>query len=187
MKGGHNHANYVDKRGRYCIVKYINDHQDMFPSIGSVGIGQLCPHITTEVDCESLFSQAGHLSNPRRARTGICMYERLVVGKHRMHHIHCHIPKVKKLFLDRWKAKSWTEKEERDDKEFLELEKELYAEQFSHAGQQFLDEIDNDNGEEEQTEEGDNDDSSVEEEVTYIGKKKTGKKRSKVSFDEYSV
>ena len=31
-------------------------------------VGQLAPNITTEVNCESLFSQAGHQSQPSRNR-----------------------------------------------------------------------------------------------------------------------
>ena len=45
-------------------------YQDVhFPAIYHVGVGQLCPHISTEVDCESLFSQAGFLADERRAST----------------------------------------------------------------------------------------------------------------------
>ena len=94
-KAGKNHADYVDKDGRYDIVKYLLDMQKIFPSISNVGIGQYAPHITTEVDCESLFSQAGFLTEARRSRTDLRMYERLVVGKHRLSRIHCSIARVK--------------------------------------------------------------------------------------------
>ena len=42
----------------------------------------MAPHITTEVDCESLFSQTGHLSHPNRARTIAETFERLSMSKH---------------------------------------------------------------------------------------------------------
>ena len=126
-KAGKNHADYVDKDGRYDIVKYLLDMQKTFPSISNVGIGQYAPHITTEVDRESLFSQADFLAEARRSRTDLRMYERLVVGKHRLSRIHCSIARVTELFLKRWKENDWDEQDDRDDTEFLEAEK-IYLE-----------------------------------------------------------
>ena len=37
---------------------------------------------------------------------------------------------MKWLFLERWKANDWKENDERDDKEFLEVEKEIYLKMF---------------------------------------------------------
>jgi hypothetical protein len=59
-----NHADYIDKNGSYVTVKFLKDHVSMFPTINKVATGQLCPHIMAEVDCESLFSQSGYISNP---------------------------------------------------------------------------------------------------------------------------
>ena len=72
---GNNHANYVDCKGFYNIVRYLKDFKEAFPDLYNVGVGQLWPHIKTEMYCESLFSQAGFLSEPRQERTGIHMYE----------------------------------------------------------------------------------------------------------------
>ena len=145
------------------MVKYLEDFSASFPAINCVGVGQICSHITTEVDCESLFSQAGHYNHPRRARTKIRMYERLVVGKHRLHRIHCSIPRVKALFLKRWKDDSWEEKDERDDQEFLQLELEIYKEMFPESAKLLLEEEEEVVEEEEEEEEEDND------EVEYLG------------------
>ena len=93
-------------------------------------VGQLAPHITTEVDCESLFSQAGHLSDPTCASTKTRTFERLVIAKHRMQRIHCCPQKVKALYLKRKRANDWDEKTERDDNSFLEAEKEIYLTKF---------------------------------------------------------
>ena len=122
-KAGKNHADYVDKDGRYDTVKYLLDMQKKIPSISNVGIGQYAPHITTEVDCESLFSQAGLLVEARQSRTDICMYERLVVGKHWLSRIHCSIARVKELFFKRWKENDWDEQDNIDDTEFFEAKK----------------------------------------------------------------
>ncbi|KAL7474787.1 hypothetical protein ACHAW6_000739 [Cyclotella cf. meneghiniana] len=88
-----NHADYVDERG-YDIVCYLTDFADRFPSLYHVCIGQLSPHISTEVDCESLFSQAGCMSHPRRAHTNIRTNEWLMIGKHCLQRIYCHVPAV---------------------------------------------------------------------------------------------
>ena len=130
LPGGHNHAEYVDKTGHYDIVQYLEDHKHKFPAIYMVCVGQICPHISTEIDCESLFSEAGFLADPRRSLTNVRLYERLVIVKHRLGRIYCHIPTVKELYLRHWKENDWDEHEERDTHEFLELEKEIYLEMF---------------------------------------------------------
>ena len=66
LPSGHNHAEYVNDKGYYDLIQYNLDHQFEFPGLSTIIIGQLGPHITTEVDCESLFSMAGHLSHPNR-------------------------------------------------------------------------------------------------------------------------
>jgi hypothetical protein len=125
-----NHANFIDKKGYYDIVAFFVHHKEDFPSLYKVVVGQLAPHISTEVDCESLFSQAGHLSDPTRANTKIKTFERLVVAKHRMQRIYCCPKKVQKLYLEREQTSSWNDDGERDDKEFLEIEKKIYLEMF---------------------------------------------------------
>ena len=50
------HAQYIDKPGHYNIVSYLFDHQKIFFGIFHIGVGQICPHLSIEVDCESLFS-----------------------------------------------------------------------------------------------------------------------------------
>ena len=62
-------ADYINKRGYYDLVKFFQDHSTIFKGLSKVFIGTLAPHITTEVDCESLFSQAGH-ALPIQAVTG---------------------------------------------------------------------------------------------------------------------
>ena len=128
-----NLADYVTGNGDFDIVKYLVDHAQLFPGLFSVGVGELCPHLSTEVDCESLFSQAGFKSHPRRTQTDIRNYERLVVTKHRMQNMYIPPKKVQDLFMERWKKNDWTENEERDDKEFLDIEKSIYLEFFPNV------------------------------------------------------
>ena len=99
--------------GYYDLVKFFQDHLTIF-------------NITTEVDCESLFSQAGHAAHPSRNRTVAETFERLVIAKHRLSRIYCCPEKVKFEFLDRWKRKAWSDKEDRDDIAFWEQQKKEY-------------------------------------------------------------
>eukprot|EP00804_Cyclotella_cryptica_P019955 CCRYP_007840-RA/>CCRYP_007840-RA protein AED:0.04 eAED:0.11 QI:0/0/0/0.66/1/1/3/0/292 len=95
-------------------------------SLGQAVTGTLAPHITTEVDCESLFSQAGHAAHPNHNRTVAETLEPLVMGKHRLLRIYCSQNKIKKEFLERWKKTAWSKKEDRDNVEFWEQQKEEY-------------------------------------------------------------
>ena len=67
------------------------------------GIGQLCPHVTTEVDCESLFTEANQAASPRQEQTKVHMYEDLVVIKHTLGRLYCHTMDVKAMYFKRWK------------------------------------------------------------------------------------
>ena len=98
LPSGKNLADYIDKKGYFNLVKYAQDHSQKamkgsaappFVGTGNVILGQLSPHITTEVDCESLFSQAGHAAQPNRNRTTAETFERQVIAKHRLARIYC--------------------------------------------------------------------------------------------------
>ena len=85
---GNNHPNYVDCRGFCNIARYLQDFKESYPVLYHVIVGQFFPNIKTEMDCELMFSQAGFLYDPRRAITGIRMYDHLVVGKNCLNRIH---------------------------------------------------------------------------------------------------
>jgi hypothetical protein len=143
LPGGRNLADYIDHKGHFAIVRYVTDHKAKFPTLNKVIVGQVAPHISTEVDVESLFSQSGFLANPRRSKLGNKYYERLVFTKHRLGRIYCHEPKVMRVFLKRWKNNDWEEKEEKEASDFLAVEKEIYLQYFPHNKAMFYDD-DND-------------------------------------------
>jgi hypothetical protein len=132
-----NHAQYIDKSGHYDILSYLFDHKKIFPGIFHVGVGQISPHFITEVDCESLFSQAGFIADAQGANMLVCFYERLVITKHRLHCIYCHLPHVKELYIKRFKSNDWDEGTERDAKDFLKIEKDIFLEEFLMYGNLF--------------------------------------------------
>ena len=47
---------------------------------------------------------------------------------------------MRELYLKRWRADDWDEKEDRDYREFLELEKEIYLEMYPQHAELFEDE-----------------------------------------------
>ena len=129
LPSGKNHADYMSKTGWYNITQYLIDHKEIFPGIYRVGVGQCAPHSTTEVNCESLFSQSGNQSD---ANTKTQTFERLVIAKHRVGRICCCPKKVMKPYMKREGKKDWDKTDERDDKSFLELEKVKYLELYPH-------------------------------------------------------
>ena len=63
------------------------------------------------------------------------MYERLVVGKYRLKRIYCSMPIVKELFNKIWKGSLWEDDNNRDNRAFLKLEKEIWREIFPHSAE----------------------------------------------------
>ena len=55
------------------IVRNFQENQTKWPSISTVGIGQVCAHSTDEVACELLFSNTNHVATAKRAQTKIGM------------------------------------------------------------------------------------------------------------------
>ena len=94
--------------------------------MSNVYCGRLGPWCPTEVGCETLFSNAGHLNDPRRMMMRIRMYERLVIGKHRMERIYFLTEEILRRYMKRFRDNSWDEEEERDDRDYLEQEKEIW-------------------------------------------------------------
>ncbi len=82
------------------------------------------------MDCESIFSQASFLADVREAVTAICFYERLVITKHRLHQIYCHLSIAKELYLKRFKNNNWDEGADWDAKYFFEIEKDVFLKDF---------------------------------------------------------
>ena len=143
-----NHATFIDNTGHYDLISYLEILRDECPGIYEVGRGPIGSHVSSEVDCESLFSQADVVADSRRARLDIRFYERLVMAKHRLSRVYCHIPDVVDLYMKRWSENDWKEDDERDAREFLELEKKIFLEKYPRSKEIF-----NDEGEEEEQEE----------------------------------
>ena len=108
------------------------DHKKILPALYNVAVDQLVPHITTEVECEYLFSQEGHLYYPIHFSTKTKTFELLLIAEHRMHRIYCCPNKVNTIYLHIMKDKTRYGKLERDDRIVLDLEKKIYLDMFPH-------------------------------------------------------
>ena len=56
LPSGKNHAYYISDNSDYDVILFLIDHKSVFPNLFKVVLGQLAPHITTEVDYKSLVS-----------------------------------------------------------------------------------------------------------------------------------
>ena len=97
---GKNHTDYVNAKGKYDIVGFITDHCEDFKFVYNFSVGKQALHITTEVYCEYLFSQAGHLLHPNCIRTIAETFEILVMVEHIIDHLYCCPEKVKMIHLE---------------------------------------------------------------------------------------
>ena len=100
------------------------------PGVCNTFVGELASRTPTEVGMEGFFSICGHVSDARRLMQEIRLYERLVIGKHRLLRIWLLKEKTKCRYMERFKNNSWDETEEREDIEYLETEKEIWMEEY---------------------------------------------------------
>ena len=96
-----NHADYVGSRGYYDLTQFMIDHKRELPSLSNTFLGKLAPYATSESDCESLFSESGHLAKSHMNRTNVETFKRMCLAKHRIARIYCDKEKVKTEFLRR--------------------------------------------------------------------------------------
>ena len=93
----------------------LEDNKEIFPGIDNAWVGQYRPYISTEVDCESLFNQYGYISQPKQANKKIRTFEQLVIPKQRLQYI----------FYKHNTNNEWDDTGERDDKKFLQVDKDI--------------------------------------------------------------
>ena len=58
------------------------------PGVSNTVVGELASRTPTEVGMEGFFSICGHVSDARKLMQEIRLYERLVIGKHRLQRIY---------------------------------------------------------------------------------------------------
>ncbi|KAL7554570.1 hypothetical protein ACHAWF_018031 [Thalassiosira exigua] len=83
----------------------MTDVKEDFASLSNVFCGRLAPRVPSEVGCESLFSSSGHANDSRRSNLSIRLYERLIVGKHRLSRIYVSKENVMRRYIERLKKR----------------------------------------------------------------------------------
>ena len=115
------------------------------PGVSNTVIGELASRTPTEVGMEGFFSICGHVSDARKLMQDIRLYERLVIGKHRLQRIYLSREKIKSRFMERFKNNSWDEQEERENLEYLEAEKDIWLEEYPIMAARMFQEEEDDN------------------------------------------
>ena len=82
--------------------------------------------------CESLLNKSSYTSQPNQDNKKIRTFEQLVISKHHLHRIFFDPKKVEKFYLKRHTNNKWDHNGERDDKDFIQVEKDIYLEIFPH-------------------------------------------------------
>ena len=117
------------------------------PGVSNIVIGELASRTPTEVGIEGFFSICGHVSDARKLMQEIRLYERLVIGRHRLQRIYLSREKIRNRFMERFKNNSWDEKDERENLEYLEAEKGIWLEESPAMAARMFQEEEDDNEE----------------------------------------
>lgn len=65
-----NLADLIDDDGHFDLLRFYTLHEREITSMSSIVLGQIDPHISTEVDCNSFSSEAGFLADKRHSKIG---------------------------------------------------------------------------------------------------------------------
>jgi hypothetical protein len=124
-----NHAQYIDKSRHYDIVSYLFDTRRYFQVFSILVLVKSVHMFLRKWIVRVCFSQAGFLADTCQSRTLVCFYECLIISKHRLHCIYCHLPYVKVLYVKSFRSNYWDEGD-RDAKDFLKIEKYIFLCEF---------------------------------------------------------
>ena len=126
LPSGRNLANYFDKEGQFQHVKFWNDHKSYLPKLRSYAV-ERASFNTTEVPCETLFSQSGYASEARRTRLKSKQFEREVTLAYNLKHVFFDIERAMDIYIGRETKKDWDDdKEHREDLFFMTQEEALF-------------------------------------------------------------
>ena len=143
LPSGKNLANYVDKKGRFKMVDFFEDHKESFPKLRLLALKRAAGD-NVEVNCERFFSLAGYVSHPARSRMKSSTYERLAVLPAIMDVLYIDENAVVDEYIRRRKANDWNEIESEEDEAFLLLEREIAEEEGYESSSDSDDDNDDD-------------------------------------------
>ena len=89
-----NITDYMNKKGRFNILRFFGDHKKLFPTIYIIAQCMASRRVV-EVGCERFFSLTGYISAPRRTRLGVRTYERLAILSSNLKRVYVDPNKIK--------------------------------------------------------------------------------------------
>lgn len=122
-----NLADFICEKGHFDLVLFLHLQKDAFPTLYKLAVCMSSIR-TNEVGCERFFSIAGYVSCPRRTSLKVRNYECLATLKINMQHVFIDERWVVNQYLMMEQNKSWTQLENDDDMNVLNLEREMLAE-----------------------------------------------------------
>ena len=122
-----NLAHYVNKKGRFNILRFFEDHKQQFPTLFIIAQCMASRRVV-EVGCERFFSLSGYISAPRRTMLGVRTYERLATLSSNIKRVYVDPKKVKNEYLRRCKHGLWKKTNEDEAVRCWNLERLLDAE-----------------------------------------------------------
>ena len=127
LPSGKNLADYVDKLGRFEMLKFYADHKTFFPVLW---IQSQCEESrrVVEVGCERFFNLAGYVSSPMRTRLGVRTYERLAMLSCLLRKVYVDEEWVAQEYLRRCKAGAWKIEQDEESLKCWNLERIIEAE-----------------------------------------------------------
>ena len=144
LPSGKNLADYVDKKGRFKMVDFFEDHVEAFPKLHLLALKRAAGD-NVEVNCERFFSLAGYVSHPARSRMKSSTCERLAILPAIVDVLYIDENAVVNECIRRSKANDWDEIESEEDEGFLLIEREI-AEEEGYESNSDSDDDDDDNG-----------------------------------------
>ena len=122
-----NYADFIGQDGRFDLVRFLKLNEFSFPYLYKLSVC-LSSIRTNEVGCERFFSTAGYVSCPRRTSLNVRNYECLAMLRSNMQKNYIDEQWVVDQYLMMEKNKSWSDLDNVDDMNVLNLEREMLAE-----------------------------------------------------------
>lgn len=113
-----NYADYF-KGGQFEHVRFWLDHKKEFPKLWLYAV-RIASANPTEVSCESLFSESGYASCPRRTRLKTENFERETIMSHNMQKVYFDLENAVDTYMKRDENKDWGISNNRDDLNYME-------------------------------------------------------------------
>ena len=126
LPSGKNIADYVDKRGRMDLLRFFEDHRNMFPTLWIISQCEMSNQVV-EVGCERFFNISGYVSSEKRTRLKVRTYERLAILAAMIQKVYIDYEWIAKEYLRRTRNKLWDTETTNESLKCFNLERNIEA------------------------------------------------------------